>query len=78
MLSSNRQIQLKLNLSLLLIPPTQPLDQKSRDLAGIQQNLLSNIDTHSKADLKTALKKFEVVFQPENFEVVFQNFICCY
>ena len=49
--------------------------RKSSDLAGIQQNLLSNIDRYSKAELKTALQKFEVVFQPANFEVIFQNII---
>ena len=48
-------------LALILIPPTRPPTwpptRKSSELAGIQQNLLTNIDRHSQADLKTAFKK---------------------
>ena len=41
----------------------------------IKKKLLSNINSYSSTDLKTDLNKLKVVFQPEHFEVVFQNFI---
>ena len=38
-------------------PPTHQPTRKSSDLAGVQQNVLYNIDRYSQADLKCGFKK---------------------
>ena len=58
-------------LALFSIPPATP--GNSSEIAGNELNLLINICRDTQVDPKTALKKFEVIFQPENFEIVFQN-----
>ena len=55
-------------------PPTRPPARNSSEIAGNELNLLTNICRATQGDPKTALKKVQVVFQPENFEVVFQKY----
>ena len=65
-LSSNRQIQLNLNLDSLILdsshppPPTHPPDRDSSDPAGIQQNMLYNISRYDPKELKTVFKKLRL------------------
>ena len=53
-------------------PATRPPARNSSEIAGIWINLLYNINRATQEDLKSALKKFEVVFQPEYPKVIFQ------
>ena len=53
-------------------PPPTPT-RESSEIVGIWINFISNISRDTQGDLKTAFKKFEVVFQPKLFEVIFQN-----
>ena len=65
----------ELSLAILVFPPTATPTRESSEIAGNWINFLYNISRASQGDLKTALKKFEVVFQPNIFEDVFQSLI---
>ena len=72
-LSSNMEFHLKWNwVSFIFVfPPTR----ESSEIVGIWINFFSNISRDTQGDLKTAFKKFEVIFQPKLFEVIFQNYV---